>query len=230
MSAPEATIEAVVFDLDDTLYPLAAFVAQAGAVQATVATTLGIDAARWRAALKVVDAAAERSLAPVRDALTYLGLDLGLASALEAPYEDFRPTSMSCYPGVFELLADLKSAQIGTGMLTNGLPERQYAKVAALGLTGRLDVIVVADEFGYPKPDPAGFLHVAAQLGTVPERTLYVGDRPEVDMAGALSAGMRAVRLMVGWHAAKPSPDGVLAEEASPVALWAVVRHLVGIS
>ena len=227
--APKLTIEAVVFDLDDTLYPLAAFVAQARAAQALVATTLGIDPATWQTALEAVDAAATRSYAPVQDALDYLELDPSWASVLEAPYEDYRPTSLPCYPGVFELLTDLRANRTGTGPLTNGTPDRQYAKVRALDLTGRLDAIVVADEIGHPKPDPAGFLHVAKLLGTIPERTLFVGDRPEVDMLGALQAGMPAVRLLVGWHASKPSPDGVLAVEAHPEALWQVVRQVVGV-
>ena len=43
------------------------------------------------------------------------------------------------------------------------------------------------------KPDPAGFRYTAEMLGVEPGEAVYVGDRPEVDLAGARAAGMPAV-------------------------------------
>jgi FMN phosphatase YigB (HAD superfamily) len=45
------------------------------------------------------------------------------------------------------------------------------------------------------KPDPAGFAHVARQLGSDPAATLVIGDRDDADGAGARAAGMRYLEV-----------------------------------
>jgi FMN phosphatase YigB (HAD superfamily) len=67
-------------------------------------------------------------------------------------------------------------------------------KLAALGIRDLVDVVRSAqdDVCGRFKPDPAGLLLVAAELGVDPGSAVYVGDRPEVDAIAAERAGMRA--------------------------------------
>jgi FMN phosphatase YigB (HAD superfamily) len=43
------------------------------------------------------------------------------------------------------------------------------------------------------KPHPRGFMRACEQWGLAPEEVLYVGDRPEIDAAGAVTAGLHAV-------------------------------------
>jgi len=67
---------------------------------------------------------------------------------------------------------------------------------------GKLECLGVRDPFSVVvsscdpqvrrfKPDPAGFLHAARELGSNPETTLVIGDRDDADGAGARAAGMR---------------------------------------
>lgn len=82
------------------------------------------------------------------------------------------------------------------GLVTNGLTSVQRAKVARLGLDKWFDPIVISDEVGLAKPDPAIFDLTFAELdrvhGTLDRRphTVMIGDSLTSDMAGARAAGI----------------------------------------
>jgi len=103
-----------------------------------------------------------------------------------------RPTKWMRYcrrPGIERLLDFLENRGIARGVFSD-YPAAD--KLAALGLSGRFDVIVSAvdADVGAFKPDARGFL-AAAQRWKIPaHQVLYVGDRPDVDAAGAAAAGM----------------------------------------
>ena len=80
------------------------------------------------------------------------------------------------------------------GVLTNGRPEVQARKIAALGLAPMVDAVVYADLFG-GKPTYLPFLMVAERLGAEPSRCVFVGDHPWFDVYGARRVGMRTVHL-----------------------------------
>jgi putative hydrolase of the HAD superfamily len=69
------------------------------------------------------------------------------------------------------------------------------AKLRALGVADRFSPILCASdpEVGAFKPNPAGFLRACTLWGLTPAEVVFVGDRPDVDAAGARSAGMRCV-------------------------------------
>jgi len=94
-------------------------------------------------------------------------------------------------PGLRAALERLRLAGIRIAVLSDYPPD---AKLAALGVAPLIDVAQCAQHpsVGSLKPDPAGLLEVMRQLGTVASRTVYVGDRPEVDEAVAVAAGCRA--------------------------------------
>ena len=81
-------------------------------------------------------------------------------------------------------------------VLTNGLPAVQERKVDALDLRPMVDVVVYANNYGNGKPEPRPFLEAAAHLGADPSRCVFVGDDPWCDVHGARRVGMRTVRLI----------------------------------
>lgn len=94
--------------------------------------------------------------------------------------------------GARELLRDLSARGIPTAILTNGWTPLQQRKIArALGEDAPA-TILVSDELGALKPDPAAFAALVAVLGLPSERVWYVGDNPAGDVGGALAAGLRA--------------------------------------
>ena len=82
------------------------------------------------------------------------------------------------YPGVADFFAALRRQGIKIGVYSD-YPAQ--AKLAALGLTA--DVVVSSTDAAVDrlKPDPAGLLHAARQLGVAPADCLFIGDRPELD-------------------------------------------------
>lgn len=84
------------------------------------------------------------------------------------------------------------------------------AEVRGWGLPA--DVVVSAEELGAEKPDPLFFERLATALGIETAEMLYVGDRVDNDVAGAMAAGCRPVFALRGPWALLQSdglPDGV---------------------
>ena len=94
------------------------------------------------------------------------------------------------------------------GCVSDGDPDIQRAKLAALGLADAFDVIVLSDEIGrqFRKPHPVPFLMALHALGVVATDAVHIGDRPDKDVTGPHRLGMRAVRVLTGEYAA--APDG----------------------
>jgi putative hydrolase of the HAD superfamily len=96
-----------------------------------------------------------------------------------------------------------------TGIVTNGPADVQRAKVALLGVLDLVDFVIISGEFGVAKPDPAIFHEALRLAGVGPAETVYVGDSPEFDMAGARRAGIRSVWVNPHgnpWTIAEPGP------------------------
>ena len=77
------------------------------------------------------------------------------------------------------------------------LCEREYGRRRDLArgkqvgdLLEDIDCIVLSEEFGVRKPDPAVFWHATGLLGREPEECLYVGDSYAADVVGAKKAGL----------------------------------------
>jgi putative hydrolase of the HAD superfamily len=76
-----------------------------------------------------------------------------------------------------------------------------------IGLGGLVDEIVVSAEVGAAKPDPAIYEAALRRLRSPARRTLFVGDSPETDIAGAVGAGLHAVLVDRAGNA--PDQEGV---------------------
>ena len=89
------------------------------------------------------------------------------------------------------------------GLVTDGDPAGQQAKLDALDLAPYFTTVVLSDELGraHRKPDPLPFQVALRDLDVRPTRAIYIGDRPSKDVAGAAAAGLAAVRVRTGeWH------------------------------
>jgi putative hydrolase of the HAD superfamily len=187
-------LRAVVFDLDDTLYPLRRFLLSGfAAVAEALAPDLGVPperiAARLRGATRV---------ARGRE-LQYLCRRFSLPISDVARLADIirRHTPRIRLPRVTtEVLVALRP-HWRIGVLTNGVPAIQRRKVAALGLADLVDVVVCAAECGEGrgKPEPEAFRTVLDRLGASADRAVFVGDDLDADIAGARRFGMRAIHL-----------------------------------
>jgi len=217
-------IAAVLFDLDDTLFPQEAWLAGAwrAVAQTAAARDNGVDEEAFHRAL--IDVAAEGSDRGriIDRALAAVGAGHVEVAPLVAVFKAHRPFQLDPYPeAALALLRLHRRARLG--LVTDGDPEIQTAKLTALGLGPLFDVVVVSDTLGRDrrKPHPDPFLAALDALGVAPAAAAYVGDRPDKDVAGARAAGLFAVRVRTGEYAGRPddpAPDLAVRTVADAVA------------
>jgi putative hydrolase of the HAD superfamily len=189
---------AVVLDLDDTLYPEAAYVRSGfRAVAARAQETLGVPAGEAEAELVALFEQGVRGDTFDRW-LAARGLGGGsVVGDLVATYRAHEP-DIDPFPDAAPLVGRLRAGGSAVGLLSDGDPAVQGAKLEALGLRDAFDAIVITGELGPDagKPSPRGFEEVLRRLGsTPPGDAVYVSDNPAKDFLGARRAGMRSIRV-----------------------------------
>jgi putative hydrolase of the HAD superfamily len=119
-------------------------------------------------------------------------------------------------PGAAEVIPELAGAGIRLGLISDtGLtPGRVLLGFLEKdGLLPYFSTLTFSDETGFPKPDPRMFGRTLAGLGTLPRESLHVGDTPRSDIAGALWAGMFAVRYAAANDVNEPpEPHAVICD------------------
>lgn len=199
--------QAVVFDLDDTLYPFDQFRRSGfAAVAAHLEHTRGIDR---RAAYRQLS---RSSRGPGRGReLQQLLETMELPATLLPELVDLvrhHIPSLKLPPTSLRVLNALRP-DWKLGILTNGSQVTQARKVAGLGVAPLVDAVVYAQQHGtgMGKPEPAPFLEIADRLRVTPSRIVFVGDDETADIRGAAGVGMRTVRV-TKWHPASRGTSG----------------------
>jgi phosphoglycolate phosphatase/putative hydrolase of the HAD superfamily len=203
-----AVLRGVLFDVDGTLYDQRRLRAHMAAEWARYALRHGRGALevgrsivafrRTREELRALGRPQARleELQYARAALS-AGADEGRLRAIVEDWIFTRPLPYlrRCRrPGVAELLHALAARGLAVGVFSD---YPGHAKVEALGLSGLVSLTVCAtdDAVNAFKPHPGGFAHACGRWSLRPEEVLYVGDRAEVDEAGAAAVGMPCVIL-----------------------------------
>jgi HAD superfamily hydrolase (TIGR01509 family) len=122
--------------------------------------------------------------------------------------------------GTHDALARLKAAGMHVSVISNseGMLPTLFSRV---GLAPFIEHVVDSHHEGVRKPDPELFRIALARTGQEAGASIYLGDIPGVDVAGAEAAGMRAVLIdPLGFY-----PD-YAGERAASVAEW--VDRLLG--
>lgn len=137
-----------------------------------------------------------------REALEELpGAAPELGARCAEAYERYLREHFVLWEGVRELLRDLRARGSRLALLSNGFAETHREKIALLALDPFFDLSIVSDEVGMVKPEPRIFRLVSERLLVPPERTTMVGDRFEKDIAGAQGVGMRTLWVNVRGEA-----------------------------
>jgi putative hydrolase of the HAD superfamily len=215
---------AIVFDLDNTLYPHLRFVHSGfSAVARAIAQRFDLEAAEVYHRLRLMYDQGDRGSA-LQHMCAWFGLDDALVPDLVQIIRNHRPDIWLMHDAS-DVLITLRSRGWRTAILTNGLPSTQAAKVRALGLAELVDHVVYADEHargGKPAPEP--FLVALSRLEVAPQNAVMVGDDRVNDMEGARAVGMRTILLARGTP---PAHDG--GADAVITALGDVPRLALGL-
>ncbi len=136
----------------------------------------------------------ERAVPPGTDRETYESC----LAAFKAHYEKNMCCKTAPYPGIPELLAALKKRGIKTAVVSNkfdaavkGLCRRYYGDWIRVAIGERADV--------RKKPAPDSVFAALRELGSKPERTLFIGDS-DVDIQTAQNAGLTSVGVTWGFR------------------------------
>jgi putative hydrolase of the HAD superfamily len=117
----------------------------------------------------------------------------GLGETLLKDYRAGFPSACVLFPDAVQTLSSLRASGLKLGLITNGSVRMQSRKLDCLALAPRFDTILISDAEGIAKPDRQIFDRAVERLNVNPARAVYVGDHPEVDVAGARAAGMQAI-------------------------------------
>jgi putative hydrolase of the HAD superfamily len=117
----------------------------------------------------------------------------GLAETLLSDYRIGFPSACVLFPDAAQTLSSLRASGLALGLITNGSVRMQSRKLECLALSGMFDAILISDAEGVSKPDPQIFRRALERLNTNAAHAVFVGDHPEVDVAGARAAGMQGI-------------------------------------
>ena len=229
-------IRAVVFDLDDTLYPEREYVrggyravgrhlrdtygCAVGFVRRTALFGEKADGDENPFAAWLWDRFRRGESAGAFDALNHrfgLGLDEARIAELVEVYRGHEP-DIRPYEGVPRLLGRLRSGR-RLGLLTDGYLPAQELKLKALRLDRFLDAVLFTERLGRDcwKPSPVGFETVRGELDVPHAACAYVADNPAKDFVAPNALGWRTIQFL--------RPDQIHAGNPAPAGGWA--QHVV---
>ncbi|MEW9529502.1 HAD family hydrolase [Microbispora sp. NPDC049125] len=214
-------IRAILFDLDETLFDHRRAVAYAATrwtesvspvhelLMETPALWLDLEDKHLPAWHAGECSFAEQRRRRLREFCGRLGLPV--PSDLDAAYAEFLrhyEDAWAAFPDAAPMLDALEGRGLTLGVLTNGVPVQQEAKLRRIGLMDRMEVVLTPDALGGNfKPAAECYLEAAAKLGLRPEEVLLVGDNLLLDAVGPTMVGMHGVWL--DRYRAEPAPASV---------------------
>ncbi|MFT7486216.1 MAG: putative hydrolase of the HAD superfamily [Candidatus Paceibacteria bacterium] len=197
-----ALLDAIFFDIDDTLFPTTEFAQRArwNAVKAMVAA--GLDRPEQEVYDELCEVISEftsnygrhydhllKRLGP--DAVKGINPALVVAAGVAA-YHDTKFREIAPFDDVMPLLKDLHGTGMLVGIITHGWTAKQAEKLLRLQILPYLDgdAIYISEQVGISKPNPKLYTHALARHELEPGRVMYVGDNPEHDIAPPRKLGM----------------------------------------
>ncbi|WP_158235996.1 HAD family hydrolase [Hydrogenovibrio sp. SC-1] len=197
-------INAVIFDLDDTLYLESEYVLSGfNAVAEYLSVKYGIS--KYEIYIFLKNQFLTHGREKIFNYLYHYLLakiipdnEAGLVEELVTVYRNHEPTIVLEKNIVTGLLELRNNYDLKLGLLTDGLPLMQKKKVLALGIEDYFDEIVYSWEIGCPKPHVDGINYLLAKLGTTSKNTIMVGDNPSHDIEPAVTLSMPSIRVLTG--------------------------------
>lgn len=225
----EPVLTCVVFDVDDTLYLEREYVRSGfQSLSPWVTAALGMENFADRAWAEFEEGRRGDIFDRVLSAAGFASRR-DLVSELVVRYRQHQPTIRLLRDAQYCLEA--LSGRVYLAAITDGPAVSQRAKVAALGLRGWINLIILTSELGegLGKPHPRAFGLVEEATGLSGRQCVYVADNPTKDFAGPAALGWRTVRVrrIGGLHYEAQSGADVEVEfsDLSALTRWLEVAH-----
>ena len=192
-------IKAVFFDLDDTLYDTRVQVTSAreNAVKAMVSAGLGISEERaFRELQRIVKKYGSNYPHHFNRLLEKLDVkDPKIIAAGIMAYHDTKTAYLVPFADTVPTLLWLRDRGFKVGVITDGVPLKQWEKLIRLGLKDMFHAVVITERPLHQKPSEVPFLKAARKMNLRPEECVMVGNRLDKDVEGANRAGMTTALL-----------------------------------
>ena len=133
----------------------------------------------------------------------------------QALLEDYEIQFQShCVPFQFliEMLDELKQKGYLLGIITNGRGRFQARAIDGLGIRDYFDVILISEVEQIRKPQTEIFHRAMDRLGVSASGSVFVGDHPESDIAGAKGAMMKTIWKRNSSWAETKEADAIIDE------------------
>lgn len=189
MSSTQSRVKAVIFDLDGTLADTFPMIVKAWNEAVSPHTGKTYSDAEVISRFGIPDPQMIRRELP--------GPEGEQADEVYHKYYAANHGAVALFPGVRELLKELKRRGVPMGVMTGKGLRTAKITVEALGLADTFGAVITGEDVAQQKPAPDGPLLAAKKLGVAPSQSAFVGDSP-VDILAAKAAGMVAVAA--GWH------------------------------
>ena len=207
MSKP---LDAIFFDIDDTLFSTSVFADQARRAAVDAMLRAGLSCDRDTALRELHEVIAEFSsnygnhFDKVLDRLgraSWAGHNRAvIVAAGVMAYHDTKWSKLKVWDDVYEVLRWLSQKPVTRGIVSAGITIKQAEKVVRLGVLEFLtpSAIFFTDQVGFSKPNPKLYRRVLEMMELEPARCLYVGDNPTHDIDPCNAEGWNTVRIRRG--------------------------------
>jgi putative hydrolase of the HAD superfamily len=121
--------------------------------------------------------------------------DEPLARQMGVIFLDLLPTRKLLFPHTTEILDYLTAKKYKLHLITNGFEKTQHSKLVNSGLDRYFVEVITSEGSNSLKPHREIFEYAFKKTGAAPAESIMIGDTIEVDILGALDAGIDQVHV-----------------------------------
>ena len=121
--------------------------------------------------------------------------DEPLAREMGVRFLDLLPTRRLLFPHTLEILNLLRERNYRMHLITNGFEKTQHGKLRSSGLDSYFGEVITSEGSNSLKPHKEIFEYAFRKTGALPAESIMIGDTMDVDILGAMNAGIDQVHV-----------------------------------
>lgn len=121
--------------------------------------------------------------------------DEALSREMGVRFLERLPTRKRLFPHTLEILDYLQEKGYQLHLITNGFEKTQHGKLRSSGLDGYFREVITSEGSNSLKPHKEIFDYAFRKTGALPAESIMIGDTIDVDILGAVNAGIDQVHV-----------------------------------
>ena len=118
-----------------------------------------------------------------------------LAKKMGDRFLEMLPTRTILFPYTIEILNYLTEKKYELHLITNGFENTQHSKLKHSGLSPYFKQVITSEGSNSLKPNKEIFDFAFQKTGATPDESIMIGDTMEVDILGAINAGIDQIHV-----------------------------------